>query len=178
MDDPEAARLYRRVRITLVIFIVGLVVSGVTAFPLVWEVNLLARFLRIGPALPPNAYHDFLRHWIAIVRQGVTESDRQFPFLAYGTDWLAFGHLIIALFFVGPLRDPVRNVFVLRAGLAACVLVIPLALVCGPVRGIPVFWQMVDCSFGVFGSIPLMICLRDVARLEALSSLPSNGQRQ
>jgi hypothetical protein len=40
---------------------------------------------------------------------GVHETGRRFPFVTYGTDWLAFGHFVIALAFVGALRDPVRN---------------------------------------------------------------------
>ena len=165
--DTEAGRLQKRIRRTLWFFMVGLVVSGLTAFPLVWEINLLARLIGIDPALPPSSYPDFLRHWIAVVRLGVAETDQRFPFLAYGTDWLAFGHIVIALFFFGPLRDPVRNVFVLRAGLVACVLVFPLALVCGPLRGIPFWWQIIDCGFGVVGGVVLCAVLRDVSRLEA-----------
>jgi hypothetical protein len=42
----------------------------------------------------------------------------------------------------------------------------PLALICGPIRGIPFYWQLIDCSFGFFGMIPLLLCLRDVGRLE------------
>lgn len=164
----EAARLLRQTRRWILFFIVGLVLSGVTAFPLVWEINLLARLLGIDPALPPEAY-DGLRHWIAFVRLGVTDSDARYPFLAYGTDWLAFGHLVIALFFYGPYRDPVRNVWCLRAGLAACALVIPLAMVCGPLRGIPFYWRLIDCSFGIFGAIPLLICLRNINVLTGAS---------
>jgi hypothetical protein len=29
-----------------------------------------------------------------------------YPFLAYGTDWLAFAHIVIAVFFIGPLVKP------------------------------------------------------------------------
>ncbi|HSH39366.1 MAG TPA: hypothetical protein VK993_11325 [Chthoniobacterales bacterium] len=66
--------------------------------------------------------------------------------MQYGTDWLAFGHIVIAIFFAGPLIDPVRNLWVIRAGQIACVLVIPLALVCGDIRGIPLWWRAIDCS--------------------------------
>lgn len=161
----EARQLERRVRTLLYVFIVGLVLSGVTAFPLVWEVNVLARFLRasgIAAMLPA------LADWIGTVQAALIDEGVRYPFLAYGTDWLAFGHLVIALFFVGAVRDPVRNVMVLHAGLAACALVVPLAIICGAVRGIPWWWQLVDCSFGVFGAVPLLFCLRDVRRLEAL----------
>jgi hypothetical protein len=92
-----------------------------------------------------------------------------YPFLAYGTDWLAFAHLAIAVAFVGPLRDPVRNKWVLQFGVLACAGVVPLALIAGAVRGIPVFWRVGDCCFGVFGCMPLVLCLRYVRRLEALA---------
>ena len=34
----------------------------------------------------------------------------------------------------------------------------PWALVFGSLRGIPFFWRLVDCSFGVFGFLPLWLC--------------------
>jgi hypothetical protein len=71
------------------------------------------------------------------------------PFIACGTDWLAFAHLVIAIAFWGPVRDPVRNIWVVQFGMTAC-----LAVVAGPVRGIPWWWwQLIDISFGV-ESIP------------------------
>ena len=77
----------------------------------------------------------------------------------------------MALFFIGPLINPVRNVWVLWAGLMACVLVLPLALICGPIRQIPIGWRLIDCSFGVFGSIPLAYCLKWTRRLERAEGL-------
>ena len=78
--------------------------------------------------------------------------------------------MVIAALFVGPIRDPVRNVWVLQWAALACAGVIPLALIAGPIRGIPFFWQLVDCSFGLVGIVPIWICLRMVRRLEAISS--------
>lgn len=168
-SGSELQRLRRRIRVFLWVFIVGLVLSGVTAFPLVPEVNFLARWL-IGSGLA--GVFPELAGWIETVAHGLNDADARYPFLFYGTDWLAFGHLVIALFFVGPLRDPVRNVFVLKAGVAACAFVLPLAFICGPLRGIPFYWQLIDCSFGVFGAIPLLLCLRDIRRLENLEREP------
>jgi hypothetical protein len=59
----------------------------------------------------------------------------------YGTDWLAFAHLVIAVAFWGPLRDPVRNIWVIEWGMIACVGIVPLALFAGPVRDIPLWWS-------------------------------------
>jgi hypothetical protein len=53
------------------------------------------------------------------------------------------------------LKNPVKNIWVVEFGLIACVSVIPLALICGHIRGIPFPWRLIDCSFGVFGFIPL-----------------------
>ena len=87
--------------------------------------------------------------------------------MAYGTDWLAFGHFAIAIAFIGPWRDPVRNIWVIEFGMIACLLVIPYAFVMGEVRGVPWFWRLIDCSFGIFGIIPLWWCRRLIKQLPA-----------
>jgi hypothetical protein len=96
----------------------------------------------------------------------VQNTYQQYPFIAYGTDWLAFAHIVIAIAFWGPFKDPVRNVWVIELGMIACVLVVPLALVCGAIRGIPFFWRLVDCSFGVFGIIPLWLCRGAIQQIQ------------
>lgn len=164
--------LLRRYRLILGIFIVGLVISGVTAFPLNHELDLLARLLGVDTLAPQSAPHD-LGRWILTVRDGLREMYAAHPWIAYGTDWLAFAHIVLAIFFIGPWRAPVRNVWVLHAGLIACLLVLPLALVCGPLRGIPLYWRLLDCSFGVLGALPLLYCLKLVKRMEL--SLPSSS---
>jgi hypothetical protein len=73
--------------------------------------------------------------------------------------------LVIALFFVGPFVNPARNVWVLYSGMMACVLVLPVAFICGSVRGIPFGWRLIDCSFGVFGFLPLWYALKQTQRL-------------
>jgi hypothetical protein len=107
--------------------------------------------------------------WLRRVLDALAATNRAYPFLAYGTDWLAFAHLAIAVAFLGPLRDPVRNRWVLEFGVIACAGVIPLALIAGQLRGIPFYWRMIDCSFGVLGAIPLLICLRSIRRLEQMN---------
>jgi len=162
VDDER--RLRRRVRVWLWVFIVGLVVSGVTAFPLVHEVGWLVRGA-VWAGVP--GWAPGLFGWLLRVRGGLETTAGAYPFLAYGTDWLAFAHLVIAAAFIGPLIDPVRNKWVFQFGLIGCAGVVPLALIAGAARGIPVYWRMIDCSFGVFGCIPLLLCLRYVDRLEA-----------
>ena len=154
----------RYIRLLLCFFIAALIVSGLTAFPLLCELRLLTSWFgegtAVGNALPG------LAHWLEYVREGLENTDRDYPFIAYGTDWLAFAHIVIGVAFIGPLRDPVRNIWVIDFGIIACVLVVPLALICGPIRGIPFAWRLIDCSFGVFGLIPLIITRRLIAGLE------------
>lgn len=167
--------LQRRIRILLAGFIIGLVLSGLTAFPLPWEVSLLARWLGADENAGAERYSGLLR-WIVTVRDGLRDTDARYPFLAYGTDWLAFGHLVIALAFIGPLRDPVRNVWVVEWGIIACVLVVPLALICGPLRGIPLGWRLIDCSFGVVGIVPLLMCRNAIGKLRDLGASVSQNE--
>jgi len=110
-----------------------------------------------------------LADWISFIHQGLTESYKKYPFIAYGTDWLAFAHIVIAIAFWGPLKDPVKNIWVVEFGMIACILVIPLALIWGPIRGIPLFWRLIDCSFGVIGIIPLWMSryyIQQIIKLE------------
>jgi hypothetical protein len=156
------AKTIRHVRLLLGLFVLGLIASGLTAFPLAWEVRWLDQWFgvgsRVAAALPGLAW------WLSHVRGGLDVSYGSYPFLAYGTDWLAFAHLIIAVAFWGPIKDPVRNVWVVEFGIIACLAVIPLALVCGSIRGIPLFWRLIDCSFGVVGMIPLLLARRLILR--------------
>lgn len=159
--------LQRRYRLVLGFFIVCLILSGLTAFPLLHELRLMGATLGIQDHAAYQQ-HEGLKHWIGYVWHGLEVTQAQFPFVAYGTDWLAFGHLTIAVFFmVGPWRDPVGNAWVLKVGLFACACIIPLALICGEVRGIPLSWRLIDCSFGVFGALPLLYCLKLVRQMRS-----------
>jgi hypothetical protein len=161
----DTQTLHKRIKLLLLVFIIGLLLSGLTAFPLAWELELLDRLISNSPvpALWPG-----LARWISLVNTGLQQTYRLYPFMAYGTDWLAFAHIVIAIAFWGPLKDPVRNIWVVEFGMIACMLVVPLALIAGPVRGIPIFWQLIDCSFGIFGVIPLWICRNNIRLLALL----------
>ncbi len=154
----------RQIRLSILIVILGPVLSGVTAFPLLHEMNWIS-YMIAGESKDP-ASHEGLVKWIQTVREGLEVTYERFPFIAYGTDWLAFAHLMIALFFILPWRDPVRYKGVLQIGVVMSILVIPLALICGPIRGIPLWWRMIDCSFGLFCLPPLWCALWKIRILE------------
>ena len=160
----RADQILGRIRWLIAFFIVGLVLSGVTAFPLLHELAIVGRLLGIEEGRA-RADYTALRFWLATVWEALRAQEMHFPFLGYGTDWLAFGHLVIALFFVPAWHDPVRYRGIFTCGLAACAGVIVIALICGPIRGIPFYWRLLDCSFGVFGSLPLFYALRLTDRL-------------
>lgn len=147
-----------QIRCYLLFFVLALVLSGLTAFPLQTEVQFLLQF---NTWMPADMYL-----WISRISEALTAVNTNYPFLAYGTDWLAFAHLVIAVSFIGPWLDPVRNKWVVLHAIISCVLIWPLAFISGSIRGIPLYWQLIDCSFGVFGLIPLLRCYQLITRLE------------
>ncbi len=162
----EAARLRRRIRIVLALFIAGTLLSALSALPLAWELGRLQQ--SVGPGTIAGEQFPELARWVDLLQRGVADMGEKYPFIFYGTDWLAFGIALVALAFLGPLRDPVRNAWVLQWGMLACLLVFPVALIAGPLRGIPWFHRVLDCSFAVFGFIPLWLCWIWTKRLAAL----------
>lgn len=158
-----------KIRATLLFFMVAMVFSGVTAFPLRWELQLLEEWTG-NQTFFGETFPDWAK-WIAYVREGVEYNAKNYPYMAYGTDWLAFAHLVIAVAFLGPLRDPVRNIWIVQWGLIACVSVFPLAFFGGSLRGIPPTWQGIDCSFGFFGAIPLLLVWKWTRELEQSEDL-------
>lgn len=142
-----------KIKLYLSFFIAALILIGISTFPLESGIIFLNRCCGNETAL--SSYLPALSAWISEVRTGVIETYRKYPFMAYGTDWLGFAHIVIGILFIGPFRDPVRNIWVIEFGMIACILVIPFALVFGHFREIPLFSRLIDCSFGLIGLIPL-----------------------
>lgn len=165
MNSAEGLR--RRIRIALAVLIAGLIASGLTAFALQWEMEVLARWCGAADSASPDGCTGAL-HWIVKVRNGLRETYAQYPFVAYGTDWLAFAHLVLGVLFIGAWRDPVRNAWLFTFGMIACAAVFPLALICGSIREIPAGWQWIDCSFGVLGFLPLWLARKYTIQLERI----------
>lgn len=163
----QKRRLLLIIRSLVVFYIFALFFWGITAFPLESEIGIVCNVLGISQGVPPENYEG-LKYWIAKVNEALVNTNRDYPFLAYGTDWLAFSHIVIGIAFIGVYIKPVRNIWIVYFGVIACLGVIPLALICGAIREIPFYWRMIDCSFCVFGIIPLYILLRYIKRLEKL----------
>ena len=152
-------RLHTKIRLLILFFMVALILSGVTAFPVETELQ----WLLSHPSLVPS----FAEQWLQGVYAALLETNAKYPMLAYGYDWLAFAHIVIAMMFIGPLRDPIKNIWVIEWGMLSCIAVIPLAFIAGPIRQIPMFHILIDCSFGVIGIFPLWLCRKWIKQLEA-----------
>ena len=163
----QTQQLQKKIRNWIMLFIVLLILSGVTAFPIETELSFLSTHATMLPV--------FLQEWLSKIYESVKTTNANYPQLSYGTDWLAFAHIVIATVFIGPLKDPVKNIWVIQFGMIACVMVFPLALIAGPIREIPFYWRMIDCSFGVFGLIPLYFCYKNIRLLELMESVKSNN---
>ena len=148
----------RQIQNWLKFFMLALFVSGITAIPVERELQWL---ISIFP------FDGSIKGWLQEVLLAVQHTGKDYPFLFYGYDWLAFAHFVLAILFIGPVRNPVKNKWVVEFGIIACILIIPFAIVAGYFRGMPFWWRMVDCSFGIAGMIPLIVCLRKIKRLEA-----------
>ena len=172
VSPPQSAGLLTRIRLCLALVIVGLVLSGLTAFPLVREsqllLDLLARSAHFSAGTP-------LFEWILRVHLALAATAITAPFLAYGTDWLALAHLLFAILFFGPYRNPVRNQWVIDFGLISCAGVLLLAFIAGPIRGIPLFWRLVNASFAVLCALPLLLCRHYLGLIDRIAT---NTERQ
>ena len=147
----------KQTRRWIIFFMIALILSGLTAIPLEMELSFLSHCFSLQTGIGS---------WIDKVYVAVVNMNRQYPFLAYGYDWLAFAHFVLAILFIGPLRNPVRNKWVVEFGMIACLLIIPFAFIAGHFRGIPVGWRLIDCAFGITGLIPLAICMRNISEIE------------
>jgi hypothetical protein len=142
----------------IVFFMIALIVSGATAMPAETGLGWLMQYKDMMPSLMGN--------WLQTCYDALKDTNNKYPFLAYGYDWLAFAHFVIALSFIGPLKDPVKNIWIIEWQIICCIAVIPLAIIAGPIRHIPVFHILIDCSFGLLGIIPLLICRNWIKKLE------------
>ena len=170
MKDIEHQKIKRRVRLLLIVFVLGLVFgSQLVLFvipELTWFNNILGPGTRMGEIFPR------LSSWINHLYQGITDTYAKYPFVAYCMDWLAFAQLAFIIFFIGAIVDPVRNIWIIESGMVICVLHILIAFGCGTFRSMPFFWQLLDSTFGILGLIVLYLAYRNI---KYLGPTPSGG---
>jgi hypothetical protein len=144
----------------LLLFITVLFISGLTVLPAELE-------LKTALAMVPQGSGVY--KWLDKILDAYMSVAANKNFLLYGYDWLAFAHFVLAILFIGPYKDPVKNIWVIEFGMIASILILPFAFIAGGMRGIPVWWRLVDCSFGVFGFLLLWYCysrLKNIIQLQ------------
>jgi hypothetical protein len=163
MTTNIKAKLTRRIKVCIWIMIVGLALSGLTAFPIETELGMLVQ--------STANTNGILHSWLGIAYHAVKHTNQAYPYLSYGTDWLAFAHLLLAVLFIGPLKDPLKNAWVIEFGMIAAISIFPLAFIAGEIRGIPIFWRLIDCSFGIVALTVLLPGYRMIKRLEKVDEI-------
>lgn len=153
------SKLFTQIRILTVLFMIVLLLSGITVFPLIPELKFIVN---------SNLFEEgsTINLWLRKVLNGLEETQKQYPFIFYGFDWLAFAHIVIAFLFIGVYQHPVRNRWIVRWAIITCICILPLAFIAGSIRDIPFFHIVADCSFGVVGLIPLFIIQDRINKLK------------
>ena len=104
MKTNEEIKLRKSIKRWTIFFVLFLIMSGLTAFPIETELAWLANHSSFLP--------QFIQNWLDKIYESVRSTNEIYPQLSYGTDWLAFAHIVIAVAFIGPLLDPVKNVWI------------------------------------------------------------------
>lgn len=165
----QQLHLIKNIRHWLVFFIISLIVSGVTALDVAHGIVWLKQFY----------CNDTIHNWLNTVSVAIVKTNDNYPFLFYGYDWLAFAHIVIAVAFIAPYNDPVRNKWVIQFGRIAALMIIPFALIAGDIRGIPFWWQIIDCSIGIIALWPLSKYYSLINKLEELqASIQSSNDKR
>ncbi len=154
-EEKHVSAVWREIKILLAFYVIALVISGATAMVVPEGLHWL---VRIVPKSWTTIYN-----WLDKVLAHIVYSPK---FLLYGFDWLAFAHYVIAMSFYGVWKDAVRNKWVIEWAMLASIAIFPMAFMMGYLRGIPFWWQLIDCSFGVVSLIPLIMMHRRIKVME------------
>ena len=151
--------LRTKIRWAIIFTILGLFVSGLTALPLGSELEFFLRMKWL-----PDSIHQ----WFETVDTAVLDTSQKYPLMRYGYDWLGFAHWFIAIAFIGPLMDPIKNKWVIEWGMIVSALTILIAFIAEPYRQIPLIWSLTDAAIGVGAFILLFITRRWIVEMEKM----------
>lgn len=160
-SENDATRLRRKIKTAVIFIIIGLLLNGISSIPLQAELKIL---LSNPGALPQPP-----RDWWIYVNHGLTETNTNYPFMRYGFDWLAFAHVMIAIAFIGPFKDPIKNEWIIQWGIITSALSIVMALCGERLRDIPLWWSFIDAFIAVVALIILLLCNGWIKQLKKIS---------
>lgn len=162
-NDVTRRKLLLRARLCLLCIIAGLIVSiSIILFVKPQTAFFYAHF---GPGTWVEDKFPFMASWITILYESIHMTYNNYPVIAYCMDWLVFAHIVLLIFFTGALIDPLRNAWIIKAGIMTCAVMIPFAFISGFIRGIPFFWLMLDCSFATVGLVPLCLAYKYIKEI-------------
>lgn len=116
MKSKLKQKLRFRCQMCICLIITGLILCGITAFPIETELSILVQH---------SVADSLMGNWLNSIYQAIRFTNQHYPYLNYGTDWLAFAHLILAFLFVGPLINPVKNIWVIQFGIVSAIFDLP-----------------------------------------------------
>jgi len=161
----------KKIRIYLILFLLALLFSLHTVVLVEIETELLAKY--VGHDTFMEELCPSISAWIEHLNLAVSETYSSYPVFAYCMDWLSYAFVVLAIFLLGAIKDPVKNVWIVQVFMVACCLGFILPFIVGPIRDIPIFWRSIDSSFGLIGLLFLLLPYRLIRKLEALHHLES-----
>jgi len=154
----------KQIRFWLILFFLGILFGLHTVVFAEVETAFFAKHLGRGAAMETTL--PVVSDWIEQLHVSVSETYEKHPAIAYCMDWLSYACIVFAIFIIGAIKDPVRNIWIIQVYMIACVLAFLLPFIVGPMRQIPVFWRFLDCSFGLIGFIILWIAYQLTKKLQ------------
>ena len=152
----------------LVLFFLGVLFGLHTVVFVEAETAFFVKYLGSGTAFSEKL--PFISSWIDTLYVSVSNTYETYPVIAYCMDWLSYACVVFAIFMIGAIRQPVKNVWIVQVYLIACLLAAVLPFVAGPFRDIPIFWRFIDGSFGIIGFLILLPAYRLIKKLEKTDS--------
>ncbi|MBN2210263.1 MAG: hypothetical protein JW709_02600, partial [Sedimentisphaerales bacterium] len=125
MNTTRPDKIIRRIRILLILCILGLVFG----FQMVLFVRPEITWLNsiFGPGTQMDRFCPSVSAWVNHLAEGINDTYARYPFIAYCMDWLALAQLGFIVMFIGAVINPVRNIWVIQCGLVVCLLHIATA---------------------------------------------------
>ncbi len=161
------------IRVCLSLFFVGLVFGLHTVVFVRAETTWMAD--RFGRGTFVEERWPTVAAWFEHLHIAFATTYTTYPVIAYCMDWLGYACIVLAVLMVGAIKDPVRNIWIVQAFMVGCTIAFVMPLVMGPLRGIPLFWRLIDSSFGLVGFFLLLLPYRLIRGLEASSADPGHG---
>jgi len=162
----EEQIILRKIRFYLILFLLAILFSLHTVVFVEVETELFAKYL--GHDTFMEKLYPCVAEWMEHLHLAILETYTSYPVMAYCMDWLSYACVVFAVFLLGAIKNPVRNIWIVQAFMFACILAFFLPFIVGPIRDIPVFWRFIDSSFGIVGFLFLLLPYRLIKKLETL----------